>query len=111
VRSGKLRGLATTGAGRTVAAPELPTMIEAGVAGFDISTWFGFVAPSGTPRSIIDRLNGETRQMLTLPATAQRFAAFGIDLLPSTPEQMAERIRVDLPLWTKIVRDAGIEPE
>ncbi len=111
VRSGKVRGLATTGAKRTVAAPELPTMIEAGIAGFDISTWFGFVAPSGTPRSIIDRLNGETRQMLTLPATAQRFAAFGIDLLPSTPEQMAERIRVDLPLWTKIVRDAGIEAE
>lgn len=111
VRSGKVRGLATTGARRTVAAPELPTMIEAGIAGFDISTWFGFVAPAGTPRSIIDRLNGETRQMLALPATAQRFAAFGIDLLPSTPEQMAERIRVDLPLWTKIVRDAGIEAE
>ena len=111
VRSGKLRALATSGARRTAAAPELPTMIEAGVAGFDISTWFGFVAPSGTPRSIIDRLNGETRQMLTLPATAQRFAAFGIDLLPSTPEQMAERIRVDLPFWTKIMRDAGIEAE
>jgi tripartite-type tricarboxylate transporter receptor subunit TctC len=111
VKAGKLRALASTTNTRTSASPELPTMREAGVANFDISSWFGFAVPAGTARPIVDRLNAELRLMLSSPATAQKMLAAGIDLTPSTPEEMAERIRIDLPLWAKIVRDAGIEPE
>ena len=111
VKAGKLRALASTTTTRTSASPELPTMREAGVANFDISSWFGFAVPAGTARPIVDRLNAELRLMLSAPATAQKMLAAGIDLTPSTPEEMAERIRTDLPLWAKIVRDAGIEPE
>ena len=111
VRNGKLRALATTGRKRTEAMPELPTMVEAGVPGFDVTVWFGLVAPAKVPRPIIERLNREVGEILRTSAMKERFAAAGIDITPSSPEELGERIREDLPYWTRVMRDAGIQPE
>jgi tripartite-type tricarboxylate transporter receptor subunit TctC len=111
VRSGKLRGLASSALQRARGMPDLPTLSETILPGFDVATWFGLSVPAGTPRPIIDRLNRETGDWLRMPATQEKFAPNGFDLLPSTPEQMAERIRVEFPIWTKVMRSAGIEPE
>jgi tripartite-type tricarboxylate transporter receptor subunit TctC len=111
VRSGKLRALATTGRKRTEAMPELPTMAEAGVPDFDMTVWFGLVAPAGTPRPIIERLNREVGEILGTRALKDKFAAAGIDIIPSTPEELGERIRADLPYYTRLMREAGIQPE
>jgi len=111
VKSGKVRALATSGRTRAKSMPELPTVIEAGVPGFDIATWFGMSAPAAVPRPIIDRLSREVGVYLRSPATHEKFAASGYEFLPSTPEEMTERIRTELPLWTKVMRGAGIEPE
>jgi tripartite-type tricarboxylate transporter receptor subunit TctC len=111
VRSGKLRALATTGRKRTEAMSDLPTMIEAGVPDFDITVWFGLVGPAKTPRPILERLNREVGEILRTPALKEKFAAAGIEITPSTPEELGERIRSDLPYWRKVMREAGIQPE
>ena len=110
-RIGKLRALGTTAAKRTVAMPELPTIAEAGVPGYEVNTWFGLMTTTGVPRPIIDRLNREAVEMVKLPATQEKFRAAGIELVSSTPEAFAQRIRTEIPLWTKIMRDIGIQPE
>ncbi len=109
--AGKLRALATSGRHRTQALPDVPTISEAGVPGFEASTWFGLSAPAGVPPVVIDRLNREVGEILNSGATREKFASLYIDPAPSTPEQMTERIRTEIPLFTKLMRDAGIEPE
>ncbi len=111
VRRGKLRPLASTGRERTQATPDLPTVREAGVPGFERLAWFGLAAPAGVPRPIIERLNRELGDMLRSPSMREKFAAFNIELTPSTPEEMTERIRSEIPMWSKIMRAAGIEQE
>ena len=110
VKSGKVRALASTGGERTQAMPDLPTVGESGVPGFQMATWFGVSVPSGVPRPIIDRLNRELGDMLRAPATREKFAPYSIEITPSSPEEMTERIRSELPVWTKVMRSAGIEP-
>jgi tripartite-type tricarboxylate transporter receptor subunit TctC len=110
-RAGKLRALATTAARRTGAMPALPTVAEAGVPGYEVNTWFGLMTNAAVPRPIIDRLNREAGEMLKLPATHEKFKAAGIELMPSTPEAFAERIRAEIPQWTRIMREIGIQPE
>ena len=110
VRSGKLRGLATTAAQRTEAMPAMPTVSEAGVPGYELNTWFGLMTRAGVPRAIIDRLNREMRDMVKLPATHEKFKASGIQLISSTPEEFTQRIRSELPVWSKTLRDIGIQP-
>jgi len=110
VKTGKVRALASSGAKRAKATPDLPTVGET-VPGFAMATWFGLAAPAGVPRPIVDRINREVREYLSDPATQQKFAAFNIELTPSTPEEMAERVRTELPVWTKVMRSAGIQPE
>ncbi len=111
IKSGKVRALATTGRVRTKSLPDLPTVIEAGLPGFDIATWFGLSAPAGVPRPIIDKLNREVGEYLRAPATQARFAAAGFEFLPGTPEEMSERIRTEIPLSAKVMRSVGMEPE
>ena len=111
VRSGKLKGLGTTAARRTEAMPGMPTIAEAGVPGYEVVTWFGLMTVAGVPRPIIDKLNSEARNMVQRPDTKEKFKAAGIQLKASTPEAFAERIRVELPRWTKMLRDIGIQPE
>ncbi len=111
IRSGKIRALASSGITRTVALPDLPTMAESGLPGFDVVTWFGLSATGGTPRPIIDRLNREIGEFLKLPSTRARFSDMNLDVVYSTPEAMTARLQADLPLITKVMRAAGIQPE
>jgi tripartite-type tricarboxylate transporter receptor subunit TctC len=110
IRSGKLRGLASSGASRTHAMPELPTIAESGLPDFDMSTWDGIAAPAGTPRPIINRLNALLGEFLRSPEAAKRFVSLSVELIDSTPEEMDERIRRELPIYGKVMRDAGIQP-
>lgn len=109
--SGKLRVLAYAGRKRTAAMPDLPTMSEAGVPDFDVTSWFAVLGPAGMPRPIVERLNRETLVMLRARATRDRASTDGIELTPSTPEELGERIRTDIPYWTRVVRDIGISPK
>jgi tripartite-type tricarboxylate transporter receptor subunit TctC len=111
VRKGKLRALATTGRKRADAMPELPTMAESGVADFEFTVWFALIAPAGTPRPIIERLNCEVGEVLRMRELNEKFAPAGIDIAPSTPQELGERIRADLPYYGKLMREAGIQPE
>jgi len=111
VRRDMVRALASSGRHRSQATPDLLTVSEAGVPGFEMSTWFGLSAPAGVPRPIIERLNREVGGLLRSQATREKFAAFNIDLAPSTPEEMTERIRTEIPVWSKLMRSVGIEQE
>ena len=110
IRSGKLRGLASSGAKRTQAMPDLPTLAESGLEGFDMSTWDGIAVPTGTPRPIINRLNAAVGEFLRSPEATKRLAPLSIELIDSTPEEMDARIRRELPIYGTVMRDAGIEP-
>ena len=107
IKSGKLRGLAISSAQRSPQAPELPTISEAGVPGYDVSTWHGLMAPAGTPKDLIMRLNAESVALLKLPDVQERYRAVDADIIGSTPEQFAAHIRSEIQKWSKVVIDSG----
>ena len=111
VRSVKLRGLGVTTPRRSPMAPEVPTIAEAGVPGYEASSWYGLMVPAGTPREIVARLNADTVQVLRRPDVMERFAA--TDMVPtgSTPEQFGAHVRDEIAKWGKIVKAHGIRPE
>ena len=111
IKSGKLRGIALTTPKRSPSLPELPTFIEAGLKGYDVTGWYGILAPGKTPRAIVNRLNGDLRQVLGDPETQKRLALRGIDPLPGSPEDFGELIRREIPMWAKVLKAAGIKPE
>ncbi len=107
-RSGKVRGLAVTGAKRSTLAPDIPTVSEAGVPGYVATTWYGLAAPGQTPRGIIDRVNADMRKVLAEPEVKSQLSHLGIDEpSPSTPEQLSELVRTELAKWAKVVKDSG----
>ena len=107
IKSGKLRGLGISTAHRSPQAPEMPTISEAGVPGYDVSTWHGLVAPAGTSKEIITRLNSESVALLKLPDVQERYRAVDSDTLGSTPEQFGAHIRNELQKWAKVMKDSG----
>ena len=107
--SGQLRGLAVTSPKRSTAAPDLPTMIEAGVPNFQAMVWQGFSAPAGTPRPIVDRLNAAMRQALLAPDAVARFKELGAERVGSTPEAFDALIRSELGVWADVVRRSGLK--
>src|SRR5262249_40919554 len=109
VAAGRLRGLAVTSQRRSAAAPELPTMIEAGVPGFQAVVWQGFSAPAATPRSIVDRLNAAPREASHAPEVAGRFKELGAELVGSTPETFAALVTRELDVWADVVRRSGMK--
>jgi len=111
IRTGRLRVLAVTTAQRNASAPELPTMIESGVPGFEVSQWFGLVAPARTPPAIIARLNAEIARIVREPDLAARLAAEGADPMVGTPEQFGAHIRGEVAKWAKLVKQIGLQPE
>ena len=111
IQSGKLRGLATTGAQRMAILAALPTIAEAGVPGYENSTWSGIGAPARTPRPIIERLNKEFMAVLQMPDVRQRFAAGGSTVTGGTPEQFHDILKSELAKFGKLVKAAGIKPE
>lgn len=111
VRGGKLRVLGVSSIKRASGTPEIPTIAEQGVPGFDASFWFGIVAPAGTPKTIVQKLSAEINDILKQPALTDRYKANGVEIGGSTPEEMAAQIRKDMPRWFDIQRKAGIKPE
>jgi tripartite-type tricarboxylate transporter receptor subunit TctC len=111
VKSGRLRALAVTGEKRSPAAPELPTVMEAGVPGYVVISWFGVMAPAGTPREIIMRLNGDIAQVMRSSDIRERLATDGAEPTFSTPEKFGDFIKAEIAQWTKVIRDAKINPE
>jgi tripartite-type tricarboxylate transporter receptor subunit TctC len=111
VKSGKTRALAVTGAHHSPAAPELPTMIEAGVRGYESSTWYGLLAPKATPRAIVVKLNREVVAIINLPEVKSHLLAEGAEPVGNTPEQFGEFIRSEIAKWGKVIRSAGLRTE
>ncbi len=111
VKSGRLRALGQSGTTRGALTPEVPTVAEAGVPGYEVTVWFGLVAPAGTPREVVDKLNGEVRRILAMPDVREKFAAQGVEPVGSTPEQFGAHIREQMAKWGKVVKDAGVKPE
>jgi tripartite-type tricarboxylate transporter receptor subunit TctC len=111
VRSGRLRGLAVTGAQRSGALPELPTVAEAGVPGYEASLWYGFVGPARMPADIVRRLNTEIVAALAQPDVRQRLSDQGVEARSSSPEEFARLIAADLERWPKVVERAGVKAD
>jgi tripartite-type tricarboxylate transporter receptor subunit TctC len=110
IQAGKLRALGVTSRTRT-ALLDVPTVIEQGVPGFEVTAWFGLLAPAGTPREVVLQLNQGAARVLRTPATAMRLQALGLTPAPGTPEEFADLMRAELARWTKIVRAANIRAE
>jgi tripartite-type tricarboxylate transporter receptor subunit TctC len=108
VRTGKLRALGVTTAKRTPAAPDVPTIAESGLPGYEQSAWHGLLAPAGTPEAIITKLHAEVVRALRSPDVAERFAVQGIDVIGSSPAEFAAFIKQDLAKYEKLVKTAGI---
>lgn len=111
VRGGKLRALAVTTAARASAAPDVPTVAEAGFAGYDALAWYGILAPARTPPDVIARLNAEIAKAFATPDLRQRLANIGVDPAPGTPEELQRLIRDETALWTKVAKAAGVNAE
>ncbi len=108
IKAGKLRALATTGPQRWSGLPDLPTVAEQGVAGYDVRSWAGLMAPAGTPRPIIDRLNQEVQKALQVAVVKTRLEDMGGEARGSTPEDMRAMVNAELQKWTQVVADAKI---
>jgi len=111
VKSGRVRALAVSTTARSPAMPDLPTVVEAGVPGFEVNNWYGVIAPAGTPREIVDRLNQELVRALRLREVVEQFARDGVDTKGTTRDEFAAHIRNEIAKWRKVVADAGIKPE
>ena len=110
-KQGRLRMLAVTTAKRSGALPDIPTISEAGLPGFEVSNWYGILAPGGTPRPTVDRLNSELARIARVPDLAEKLAAQGADPATGTPEEFERFIQAELKQWAAVVRRAGINPE
>jgi tripartite-type tricarboxylate transporter receptor subunit TctC len=108
VRAGQLRALAVTSTQRAPAAPEIPTVAEAGLPGFEAATWFALVAPAGTPGDVLARLNAEVKRALAQPDVKQRYADLGMTADDSTPAGLDAYIKSEIAKWTKVIKDADI---
>lgn len=111
VRSGKLRALATTGAQRSPALPDLPTVAESGIPGYEASLWYAFVGPARLPPEIVRRLNSEIVAVLGLPDVRERLASQGVDVRSSTPEELGRLLASDLERWAKVIQRVGVRLE
>jgi len=111
IRAGRLRPLGITSAARSPIVPDIPTVAEAGLPGFESVQWYGVLAPARTPKDIITRLHDEVTRVLQQPEIKERLAGDGADLVGSTPEEFTRYIQSELTKWAKVARDAGIQPE
>ena len=111
IKAGKLRAIAVTSAQRAATLPDVPTMIESGLAGFESGVWWSIVAPKGTPVEIVNRVNTELGKMIQLPEVRETYAKLGVNTQHSTPAKVVENIRAESPVMAKILKAAGVEAE
>lgn len=111
IKSGRLRPLGVTTTTRIQALPDVPSIAEAGLPGYESTQWFGLLAAAGTPRPIIDRLYQEISSALRAPGMKERLTAQGMEVAGSTPEEFASLITSETEKWAKVIKAAGIKPE
>jgi len=111
VQAGRLRALGVTTIKRWPGAPNVPTMVEAGMPGFEVNSWSGLLVPAGTPKEIVVRLNTEVARILRSPETAERLYSFGAEAIDNTPEEFAAYISAEFVKWAKVVKAAGLRAE
>jgi tripartite-type tricarboxylate transporter receptor subunit TctC len=111
VKAGKIRALAVSSRTRSSVLPDVPTMAEAGVAGYEAGSWYGILVPAGTPRDVVQRLNAEVVRAVKQPDVRERLASEGADPIGSTPEEFAAHIKVEMTRLGKVIRDAKLKPE
>jgi tripartite-type tricarboxylate transporter receptor subunit TctC len=111
IQSGRLKALAVTGQKRSPVLPDVPTVAESGLKGFEALQWYGLFAPAGTPREIVVRLNGETAKILRTPELRERLAKLASEALAGTPEEFAAFQRAEIVKWGKVVRESGARIE
>jgi len=111
VRSGQVRGLGQSTACRSPLAPELPTFAEAGVPGFNVSSWYGLFVPAKTPRELVNRMHADVAKMLTAPSVRQRYEVLGVEAASATPGRLEAIMRAEYELWAPVVQTEGIKGE
>jgi len=111
IQSHRVRALGVTTASRIRAMPELPTIAEAGVPGFEATTWHGVFVPAGTPAAIVTRLNGEINRMLQLQEVRDRLTAMGAEIVGGTPQELSDHIQREIPKWAKVIKESGAKAE
>jgi tripartite-type tricarboxylate transporter receptor subunit TctC len=109
VKAGKIRALAVSPAKRSPAVPDVPTIAESGVTGYDAAAWFGLVAPAGTPKAIVDKLAAQTQKILKMPDVAERLSGLGAEPVGSTPAEFSEFIKIEIAKWARVIKDAKVE--
>ena len=109
VKAGKIRALAVSTGKRSSAMPDLPTIAEAGVPGYEAGAWFGLLAPAGTPKAVVAQLSAESARIIKLPDVSKRVSELGADPVGSTPEHFAELIKTEIAKWAKVIKDANVE--
>lgn len=110
-KAGKVRAIASTGLQRLAGLPEVPTVAESGFPIFSGSTWHGISGPAKLPRAIVDRLNKELNEFLRAPVNREKYIAQDVILLPGSPEALTERVKTEIPVFARVVREAGIEQD
>ena len=108
IQSGKLKALAVTSAQRSALLPNLPTMAESGLSGYEVNSWFGILAPAGTPKSVVDKLNAEIGRILMSPDVRDKMSGQGAEPLFTTPAEFGKVIRSDLDKWARVVNALGL---
>ena len=112
IKAGRLKGIALTSAKRHAALPDVGTFAEAGLTGFDVSAWYGLLAPAGTPKAVVTRIHDEVVKILATPEMKERFlTTIGGDPVGGTPDQLAADIKSDIARWAKIVKQSGLKIE
>jgi tripartite-type tricarboxylate transporter receptor subunit TctC len=111
VRAGNFRALAVTTKERSALLPDLPSLAEAGIPGYDVTSYAALFAPAGTPKEIVDKLNAEVRKIIADPEAKKRIAVTGFDAFSGPPESLAAFVQTELVNWGKLIKDAGIEPQ
>jgi tripartite-type tricarboxylate transporter receptor subunit TctC len=109
MRAGKLRAIGVTGARRAAALPDVPAIAESGLPGYEMIGWHGIFAPAGTPREIVDRLNAAIAKILAMPDIRELWTTQAMEIVPSTPEQFAARLRFDYERYGKLIKSSGIK--
>jgi tripartite-type tricarboxylate transporter receptor subunit TctC len=111
VNEGKLRAIGVTSARRSPSAPEIPTLAEQGLPGFEATSWFALFAPAGTPRAVVDRLHTEVVRVFTLPDVKEKLAKLGLDPILGGPDELAKVQQSEIAKWAKVVKDSGAKAE
>jgi tripartite-type tricarboxylate transporter receptor subunit TctC len=111
IKAGKVRGLAVTTATRAGMLPDLPTIAEAALPGYEANNWYGLLAPAKTPKAIIDRLNAETVKILGSQSVREIYFTQGLEPTPTTPEAFGAYIKSEIAKWSKLVKAAGVKPD